>query len=204
MAIFAVLFIQRRNCRHLPMKKVHTPYTARLQPEAPIPSGYHPAFLVYPFVYLICIIPLVIGRIALIMGKDLGISFFAAAGSILGANGMLNSILWVTTIVFSGPEDMRHSGLDKFSFVRTPQRDYGHTVIISGPSSRGYRGTDGKDRRDWWWWRRGGLSYGNYKKAHQRLNPDLMLHPDTPPVEGPYIKMDVVTRVVIERADDIV
>lgn len=197
--IFGVLFVQKRSCRHLPRKTVHTPYTAGLETEAPVPSGYHPAFLAYPFVYLVCITPLIVGRIASFVGKDLGISFFAFAGSILAANGLCNSILWTTTILFCGPGDMRDTGLAKFSFVRTPARDYGHTVIISGPCSKGYNNARGTaEQKEWWWWRLGGMSYA---KAHERLNPDLVTARTTPPVEGPHIRMDVVTCVVIEVKD---
>lgn len=202
-AIFCVLFIQKRNCRQLPKKTCHTPYTARLESEEPSPSGYHPAFLAYPFVYLFCITPLVIGRIALIMGKDLGINYFAFAGSILAAHGLLNSILWTSTIMFSASEDMEATGLHKFSFLRTPARDYGHTVIISGPASRGYKATDGKETTEWWWWRSGGLKSWRprYNSAHEKLNPDLIRIPTLPSIEGPYIHMDVVTRIVIEDAE---
>lgn len=199
--ILGVLFIQKRNCRHLPQKKSFTPETARIEPEAPIRSGYHPAFLAYPFVYLMCITPLVIGRVAVIMGKDLGIHYFAFAGSILAAHGLLNSILWTSTIIFSAAEDMEASGLNRFSFIRTPVRDYGHTVIISGPSSRGYAATDGKEATEWWWWKSGGLKPWKfrYNKAHEKLNPDLIRIPTTPSIEGPYIHMDVVTHIVIEE-----
>lgn len=202
-AIFCVLFVQKRNCRHLPRKRIYTPYTAGLESEGPTLSGYHPAFLAYPFVYLLCITPLVIGRVAIIMGKDLGIHFFAFAGSILAANGLFNSILWTTTIMFSASEDIEASGLDKFAFLRTPARDYGHTVIISGPASRGYKATDGKEKTEWWWWRSGGLKKWRfrYAEAHEKLNPDLIRIPSGPTIEGPYIHMDVVTRIVIEDAE---
>lgn len=196
--------MQKRNCRHLPKKKFHTPYTARLESEAPTPSGYHPAFLVYPFIYLVCITPLVIGRISIIMNKDLGISYFAFAGSILAAHGLLNSILWTSTIMFSASEDMEATGLDKFTFLRTPARDYGHTVTISGPASRGYQGTDGiAEKTEWWWWKSGGLKSwrSRYTNSHERLNPDLMRINTVPTIEGPYIQMDVVTRVVVEDAE---
>ncbi|KAJ4387758.1 hypothetical protein N0V93_008359 [Gnomoniopsis smithogilvyi] len=202
-AIFCILFIQKRNCRHLPKRKSRTPGTARLEPEAPTRSDYHPAFLAYPFVYLCCISPLVIGRIALILGKDLGIHYFAFAGSILAAHGLLNSILWTSTILFSASEDMEASGLNKFSFVRTPARDYGHTVIISGPASKGYTATDGKEKTEWWWWRSGGLRSwrSRCENAHEKLNPDLIRIHTAPTIEGPYIHMDVVTRIVIEDAE---
>lgn len=161
------------------------------EPEEPRLSGYHPAFLVYPIVYLVCVTPLIVGRISIILGIDLGIPFFAFAGSILASNGLLNSILWVSTISFSAPEDMRATGLDQFSNLRTPARNYGHTVIISGPGSRGYAGTYQKEpRKEWWWWRTGGLRpWGNsYLSAHERLNPDLVRITSTPPLDGPYIQ----------------
>lgn len=202
-AIYSVLCIQKRNCRHLPQKRSFTPYTARRESEAPTRSGYHPAFLAYPFVYLLCITPLVIGRIAVIMGKDLGIHYFAFAGSILAAHGLLNSILWTSTILFSASEDIEASGLNKFSFIRTPVRDYGHSVVISGPASRGYTATDGKEMTEWWWWKSGGLKSWRfrYDKAHEKLNPDLIRISTAPAIEGPYIQMDVVTRIVVEEAE---
>lgn len=200
----------------MPQRRLHTPESARRESEAPQKSGYHPAFLVYPFIYLICIAPLVIGRISIILGYDLGISFFAFAGSILAANGLFNSALWTTTILFSAPDDMLATGLDRFSFMRTPARNYGHTVIISGPVSQGYAGTyharqqqqqekeDG-GRREWWWWRLGGQRpWGrSYVSTHESLNPDLIrvYSTPTPVVEGPYIHMNVVTRVVVEDAN---
>lgn len=211
--VFYVIWIQKRQLRHLPRRTHHTPDTARLEPEeAPRPSGYHPAFLVYPFVYLVCITPLLIGRLCIILGLDLGISFFAFAGSVSAGNGLLNSILWTSTLVFSAPEDVRASGLDQFSFLRTPARDYGHTVVISGPVSRGYAGTYRKnggrpgaaaasasasDAHEWWWWKMGGLRpWGNsWLSAHERVNPDLVRLPSNPPVEGPYIQSSSRLRV---------
>lgn len=215
--VFFTLWRQKRSCRHMPQRRLHTPESARRESEAPRQSGYHPAFLVYPFIYLICIAPLVIGRVSIILGYDLGISFFAFAGSILAANGLFNSALWTTTILFSAPDDMVATGLDRFSFMRTPARNYGHTVIISGPVSQGYAGTyrarqqqqekDGgnKDKKEWWWWRFGGQrGWGrSYVSAHDGLNPDLIrvYSSPEPVVEGPYIHMNVVTRVVVEDAN---
>lgn len=156
---------------------------------------------------MMCITPLVVGRIALILGVDLGISFFAFAGSILAANGLLNSILWTTTIFFSAPEDMRATGLDQFSFLRTPARDYGHTVIISGPVSRGYAGTYEKGKgKEWWWWKSGGLRpWGSsYVSAHERLNPDLVEISTSPPIEaaGIHSKLHHFEKFTLSTAID--
>ncbi|KAK1982357.1 integral membrane protein [Colletotrichum cereale] len=129
------------------------------EPERRRHTGYHPAFLAYPFVYIGCSVPLVVGRVTSLLGIDLGIYYFAFAGSVLAANGLFNSILWTTTILFSAPQDVRNTGLDRFAFIRTPIRDYGHTVVISGPSSKriplaqiGPR----DNKSDWWWWKHGG------------------------------------------------
>ncbi|KAI3400403.1 hypothetical protein diail_3420 [Diaporthe ilicicola] len=214
-AVVFTLWRQKRSCRDMPQRRVHTPESSQHESEAPRQSGYHPAFLVYPVIYLVCIAPLVIGRISIIMGYDLGISYFAFAGSILAANGLLNSVLWTTTILFSAPQDMVATGLDRFTFMRTPERNYGHTVIISGPVSHGYAGTyrggggSGGERekqpKEWWWWRVGGQRpWGrSYVSTHESLNPDLIrLHSSPAPVvEGPYIHMNVVTRVVVEDAN---
>ncbi|KAK2040653.1 integral membrane protein [Colletotrichum somersetense] len=123
-------------------------------------TGYHPAFLVYPFVYIGCSVPLVIGRVTSLLGIDLGIYYFAFAGSVLAANGLFNSILWTSTILFSAPQDVHDAGLDRFAFIRTPIRDYGHTVVISGPSSKRVplaHITPRDDKKDWWWWKHGGM-----------------------------------------------
>ncbi|CCF44783.1 integral membrane protein [Colletotrichum higginsianum] len=134
-------------------------------------SGYHPAFLIYPFIYIGCSVPLVVGRVTALLGIDLGIFYFAFAGSVLAANGLFNSILWTSTILFSAPQDVRNTGLDRFAFVRTPIRDYGHTVIISGPSSRRVPQSEASihsRKKDWWWWRYGGQrNWGrSYTNAH--------------------------------------
>ncbi|KAK1721392.1 uncharacterized protein BDZ83DRAFT_704636 [Colletotrichum acutatum] len=173
------------------------------------PSGYHPAFLAYPFVYVACSTPLIIGRIASLLGIDLGILYFAFAGSILAANGLFNSILWITTIVFSEPQDAHNTGLDQFAFVRTPIRDYGHTVIISGPVSRRVPEPSivpSSGRKEWWWWKHGGQRGWGRSYANMHETPRVSaveVHDRTLPVivEGPYIQMDIVTAVTIEQAE---
>lgn len=126
----------------------------------PEPPDYHPAFLVYPIVYLVCITPLLVGRISIILGVDLGIPFFAFAGAVSAGNGLFNSLLWTSTILFSAPEDVRAAGLDQFRFghgngLRTPARAYGHTVIISGPATASTGGDGGHMGTMRYLWRSG-------------------------------------------------
>ncbi|OLN81947.1 hypothetical protein CCHL11_08642 [Colletotrichum chlorophyti] len=182
------------------------------QPEGPELSGYHPAFLVYPFVYVGCCIPLVVGRVTALVGVDLGISYFAFAGSILAANGLFNSILWTTTILFSAPQDVHDAGLDKFAFARTPIRNFGHMVFISGPTSRRVSRSEfspSSNRKEWWWWKHGGqrgwgrsyASTHDMPVVHSVAVPTHTLPGLPGPVEGPYIQMDVITAVVNEPVD---
>ncbi|KAK2002382.1 integral membrane protein [Colletotrichum falcatum] len=170
-------------------------------------TGYHPAFLVYPFVYIGCSVPLVVGRVTSLLGIDLGIYYFAFAGSVLAANGLFNSILWTSTILFSAPQDVRDTGLDRFAFIRTPIRDYGHTVVISGPASKKVPLADispRSDKKDWWWWKHGGMrGWGrSYASMHNMpIVHAIEMHRQAPqaPVEGPFIQMEVVTAVTTEQ-----
>ncbi|WDK16418.1 integral membrane protein [Colletotrichum graminicola] len=179
------------------------------QSESPRLTGYHPAFLVYPFVYIGCSVPLVVGRVTSLLGIDLGIYYFAFAGSILAANGLFNSILWVSTILFSAPQDVCDTGLDRFAFIKTPIRDYGHTVVISGPSSTRVplaQISPGNNKKDWWWWRHGGMrGWGrSYASTHDmRIVHAVEMHSKPPPrpVEGPVIQMEVVTTVTSEEIE---
>ncbi|WYZ44505.1 hypothetical protein EsH8_VII_000941 [Colletotrichum jinshuiense] len=210
--VFFTLWRQKRSCRHLPEKRtsLHSDDAesgrGSARPQAQQLSGYHPAFLIYPFVYIACSTPLIIGRVTSLLGINLGISYFAFAGSILAANGLFNSILWTSTILFSAPQDVHDTGLDKFAFVRTPIRDYGHTVVISGPASRRVPqpGT-ANGRKEWWWWKHGGQRGWGRSLAGTHDVPDShsVGLPSLPPIEGPYIQLDVVTAVTIEPADSI-
>ncbi|KAK2013515.1 integral membrane protein [Colletotrichum eremochloae] len=182
-------------------------FTNGRQSEPPPPTGYHPAFVIYPFVYIGCSVPLVVGRVASLLGIDLGIYYFSFAGSVLAANGLINSILWMSTILFSAPQDVRDTGLDKFAFVRTPVRDYGHTVVISGPASKRVplaQICPRDNKKDWWWWRHGGQwGWGrSYANMHNMpIVHAVEMHGLAPPapVEGPFIQMEVVTAVTTEQ-----
>ncbi|KAL0941498.1 uncharacterized protein CTRU02_204261 [Colletotrichum truncatum] len=214
--VFITLWRQKRSCRHLPQKRSvsrsgHSEFSSEInqRPACPQPSGYHPAFLAYPFVYIACSTPLIIGRITSLLGTDLGTSYFAFAGSLLAANGLLNSILWTTTIVFSAPQDVHDAGLDRFAFMRTPIREFGNIVVISGPASRRVplsEITPDSGRKHWWWWEHGGQrGWGrSYASTHRMPNESSI---EVPAYElqnlvgGPHIQMDVVTAVRSDSVD---
>ncbi|OHE95010.1 integral membrane protein [Colletotrichum orchidophilum] len=213
--VFFTLWRQKRSCRYLPEKRVSQSEASEAgfetghAPGVRRPSGYHPAFLAYPIVYFACSTPLIIGRITSLLGVDLGISYFAFAGSILAANGLFNSILWTTTIIFSKPQDAYSTGLNQFAFVRTPIRDYGHTVVISGPASRIVPPESivpSGGRKEWWWWKYGGQrgwgrSYANVHETPRVRAFEVDNHTLPMIVEGPGIQMDIVTAVTVEQAE---
>ncbi|KAH9234675.1 hypothetical protein K456DRAFT_1749674 [Colletotrichum gloeosporioides 23] len=150
------------------------------QQEGPRPSGYHPAFLAYPFVYIACSVPLVVGRITSLQGIDLGVPYFAFAGCVLALNGLFNSILWTTTILCSAPKDAHDTGLDRFAFMRTPIREFGNTVIISGPASRRvplWEIAPGSSHKRWWWWQHGGQTGWGRTRSYASMH-------DTPESSG--------------------
>ncbi|KDN60269.1 putative integral membrane protein [Colletotrichum sublineola] len=202
--VFFTLWREKRSCRHMP--GTSSTFTNGRQSEPPPPTGYHPAFVIYPFVYIGCSVPLVVGRVASLLGIDLGIYYFSFAGSVLAANGLINSILWMSTILFSAPQDVRDTGLDQFAFVRTPVRNYGHTVVISGPVSRVPLAQicPRDNKKDWWWWRHGGQRGWGRSYANMHNMPivhAVEIHGLAPPapVEGPFIQMEVVTAVTTEQ-----
>lgn len=54
-------------------------------------------------------------------------------------------LLWSTTIVFIGDHDIRETGLEKFAFLRTPERVYGNMVMVQGGND-----ADENAARRWW------------------------------------------------------
>ncbi|KAK8058924.1 hypothetical protein PG994_009372 [Apiospora phragmitis] len=178
---------------------------------ANLPSGYHPAFFVYPFVYIVCTIPLAIIRLKQSMDdggdgsasnqKDMNAAYYCAAAFMVSSNGLWNTILWLTTMFVSTPEDIRHAGLGTFAFMRTPEwRRFGNMVWISGPMSKGPvarvgRGS-GEEIPSWWWWRLGGETRLR-DSACTRGRSQEFLH-----LEDNGIQMDVVTTITVEEAAD--
>ncbi|ETS78512.1 hypothetical protein PFICI_10574 [Pestalotiopsis fici W106-1] len=204
--VFWSLWRENRSSRHLPRR--HLPLH-----EPNLPSGHHPAFLVYPFIYIACTSPLAIARLITVAGGSPSVTYYCIAGLTLGTNGFWNTILWSTTMLFSTPEDMRNTGLDQFSFIRTPiTRRYGNIVHINGPASRrttnnasGLDGVVGTSSHGggWWWWNLGGQT--RWKGAHSRNTSQQSLHREirvTPPPPETGIQLDVVTTVEHEFIND--
>lgn len=103
--------------------------------SAMVESLRHPAFLIYPIIYVVCTLPLALGRIATMAGAEVPLSYFCAAGGLITSNGWLDVLLWGSTrrsIVFGdvGEEDV---GINTFTFMRTPpNRRFGNIVWVEG------------------------------------------------------------------------
>lgn len=95
------------------------------------------AFLIYPLAFVLCTLPLTGGRIAVIAGKQLPIGYQSFAGAIASANGFIDCIIFGSTrhsIIFGSMEQItaKSTGLETFSFMRTPAGRFGNEVWIQG------------------------------------------------------------------------
>jgi hypothetical protein len=84
--IVASLKRNKQSARHLPVR-ISDSMEARDRDEPPKPSGQHPAFLLYPIIYIICTAPLAIGRMASMAGAKPGWIFYGVAGSMIASHG---------------------------------------------------------------------------------------------------------------------
>ncbi|KAI1370966.1 G protein-coupled glucose receptor regulating Gpa2-domain-containing protein [Hypoxylon crocopeplum] len=174
------------------------------------PSGHHPAFLIYPVIYVLCTAPLALGRVVTMAGRDVSIAYFCLAGAMIASNGWLDVLLFSTTrhtIIFNGSLDSENTGLETFTFMRTPHwRQYGNMVWVQG-GAQGNNGHDGRQRRrrrgTFWglgkigqlveWVRRDGRSkIGGQGSVSQESLRGITGTTET------GIQMDTVTTVVVE------
>ncbi|CAN8103264.1 unnamed protein product [Discula destructiva] len=133
----------------VPMRKSRSGPTLR--------SEHHPAFLIYPLIYVVCTMPLALGRVATLANLEVPYWYFCMAGALITSNGWLDVLLWGTTrhtIVLGPLENSNALGLETFTFVRTPpDREFGNIVWVQGATAndRG-DGRTGAARRSRMWW----------------------------------------------------
>ncbi|KAK1991407.1 integral membrane protein [Colletotrichum falcatum] len=172
------------------------------------PSGasHHPAFLIYPIIYILCTAPLALGRVISMTGREVSLDYFCLAGAMIASNGWLDVLLFSSTrhvIMFNASPDYDETGLGTFAFMRTPaNRRFGNMVWVQGagstplnlPSEEGTggwlrklfrksrRGRDTKRERD--------------RRAEHRSISQESLRRRGGNMEG--IQMETVTTVVVE------
>jgi hypothetical protein len=160
--------------------------------------SHNPAFLIYPIIYVLCTLPLAVGRLASMTGAETPIRYLCFAGAMISSNGLFDCLLFGTTrnvIVFASKYDVGRAdfGLRTFAFMQTPtNRRYGNMVWVQG----GRRKPDGdKTTGGWWSWQRlAGAS------DSQRNGPARSVSEES--LRGPAIQMDMVTSVVVEMDTD--
>jgi hypothetical protein len=187
----------RNRCARKPILTSRMKFR-RTKDELPRPSGHHPAFFAYPVIYTICTAPLAIGRMLSIANGEPSLLYYGITGSFLAANGLLNVMLWSSTILLSSEKDIQETGLDRFSFMRTPRnRRFGNLVWVQGgiiDQSAKEAAAAHNDKHRWQLWTRGVLGeYGRHAStmSQESLQPVSQSHDE-------HIRMEVVTTVVVE------
>lgn len=180
----------------------------------------------YPVIYVICTAPLAIGRIVTMAGVDVPIAYFNVAGALITSNGWLDVLLWGLTrknLLFRSDIDTEDTGLDTFTFMRTPPgRKYGNMVWVEGAGSA-FRHAGGAEyeeattqrrapgwRREATGWRRLGLSKREDANGEPKTASQESLRRDRVGAgwqrDGPCtraIQMNTVTSVVVERDTEV-
>lgn len=221
---FIFLFLQRKqsfarppshSSRSASIRSATNGISTRMQS-----SGHHPAFLIYPVIYILCTAPLALGRVVSMTGKDVSVAYFCAAGAMIASNGWLDVLVFSTTrhsIIFNASPDSDNTGLETFAFMRTPHwRQYGNMIWVQG-GARGKNGEEehrhrrrreaprglGKITQLTGWGRRGRGSeakanswFGDHGSGSQESLRGSAGAAET------GIQMDTVTTVVIESARD--
>lgn len=185
--IFYRLWRENRSSRFMPSRPDSVTSSSRARADddtTPLrPSGHHPAFLVYPCIYTVTGTPLILG--SLIPTLERIPLFMGTAGALLAATGLLDSILWSYIIVFSDKTDIRNTGLDQFTFMRTPEgRNLGNIVYVQGGQDK-WKRQSWHSKKDKGWWRLG---------DRNSSQPSL---PSQTQSDG-GIQMDIVTTVVVD------
>ncbi|KAH6984675.1 hypothetical protein BKA56DRAFT_480839 [Ilyonectria sp. MPI-CAGE-AT-0026] len=159
---------------------------------------HNPAFLIYPVIYVLCTLPLALGRIATMAGANVPLGYFCFAGAMIASNGSFDCLLFGTTrnvILFASKYevDTADLGLKTFAFMKTPtNRRFGNVISIQGGRQKS---EESDSVGGWWTWKhRGGGSDPRGRKGMTRTTSQESLR-------GPAIHMDTVTSVVVEVDD---
>lgn len=192
--VLVLLYQNNQSVRHFP-PTVAEPMEPREKDEPPKPSGHHPAFLIYQIIYIMCTVPLAISRMAAMTGTEPGWVFYGIAGAMIASHGWLNVLLWSTTMIFIGNQDIQETGLEKFAFIRTPQRMYGNVILAKG----GNAPNPGTQRPSWWSPCRAfrDVSSNAPPQRHSRNGSEESLR-RTGSLENSVIEVEIEAKVVIE------
>ncbi|KAI1425699.1 hypothetical protein F5Y12DRAFT_355767 [Xylaria sp. FL1777] len=158
-------------------------------------KGYHhPVFLIYPVIYLICILPLAIGRAATMAGHEPSLGYFCFAGALVASNGWLDVLVFTTTrrsiVLAHGAEFWSEdTGVNTFAFMKP--ETFGNTVWVRGGHDEQRRKPTGG------WWRILGDPETQARRNPARVGKTSSQTSLTP-YERNAIQMEVITTVVVE------
>ncbi|KAI1761925.1 G protein-coupled glucose receptor regulating Gpa2-domain-containing protein [Hypoxylon sp. FL1150] len=221
------IFLQRKQRSSQPLSHSRPSVSASTQSTANAittrmqSSGHHPAFLIYPVIYVLCTAPLALGRVVTMSGREVSTAYFCLAGAMIASNGWLDVLLFSTTrrsIIFNADLNLENTGLETFAFMRTPHwRKYGNIVWVQGGAAQ--RGNDERERgrkkrRQSVWelgrirrligWGRGGrggeAKTGSWFGGHGGGSQESLR--GNGGINETGIQMDTVTTVVVEVAQE--
>lgn len=162
------------------------------------PPAHEPALLLYPLIYVLCTLPLALGRVATMTGRNVPMGYFCFAGSVIAFNGALDCLLFGTmrSAIISGPVSSTSAeNFKAFAFLKTPSaRRYGNMIWIQGGGDAGRR-RDGRMACEWWPWHRPRLWSRPSSPWPREERPQSTSRES---LRGAAIQMDMVTSVVIE------
>jgi hypothetical protein len=190
--LYLLIFLSlRRRARQIDPKATDDRTETELQ------LTRNPAFLIYPVIYVLCTLPLALGRIATMAGAEVPLGYFCFAGAMIASNGTFDCLLFGTTrnvIIFASKYEIGRSdvGLTTFRFMQNGQgRRFGNFIFIQGGRQRAQDQVAG----GWWSWQRlAGRSDETHRKATRSVSQESL--------RGPAIQMDTVTTVVVETDHD--
>lgn len=187
-----IFFFLRRRASSLDKNAVDDRTKSELQ------LTRNPAFLIYPVIYVLCTLPLALGRIATMAGAKVPLGYFCFAGAMIASNGTFDCLLFGTTrnvIIFASKYEIDRSdvGLHTFTFMHQSRKNrFGNFVFIQGGRQR----TEDKVAGGWWSWQRlaGKPEETRRSKGTRSVSQESL--------RGPAIQMDTVTSVVVEHELD--
>lgn len=176
-------------------------------------AARNPAFLIYPIIYVICTLPLALGRIASMADADVPLGYMCFAGAIIASNGSFDVLLFGTTrnvLVFANKNEMDKddTGINTFNFnlgQGQRSRRYGNMVWVQGGDGTSRGGANGSKHGEdkvaggWWSWQRlgGGASDAISERLGHKHHHSRSVSQES--LRGPgAIQMDTVTSVVVE------
>ncbi|PSS05317.1 hypothetical protein BD289DRAFT_449168 [Coniella lustricola] len=151
-------------------------------------KGHHPAFFVYPIIYILCSGPIIFAGLVAAAGSWATNDYVSTVSVVSSLSGLLDAILWSTTIIFSSHQALEEVGLARYDFVRTPARLYGNIVSVEGATRNRPKGQSLRSSGE-----------GKWRKLNGSDGPARGSSVDTLDGRGEdAIRLDTITTVTVD------